>query len=734
MPRPVRLVFGVHSHQPVGNLGEVFHRALSTAYEPFLAALSRHPRVKAVLHYSGCLCEWLEEYAPGHLDAIALLARRGQVEILSGGFYEPILSLLPVTDRVGQIRMQSRYIRRRFGVEPKGMWLAERIWEPTLPGTLREAGIEYTLLDDYHFLASLDESPVGASYVTEDLGHPVRLFPISEALRYLIPFQEPEKTIEWLRALGESWPADRPDPVAVIVDDGEKFGLWPRTHDWVYGSEGKSGWLERFLTALEANSGWLVTTTFQEAAALPSGGTVYLPPASYFEMGEWALPPGRGRQYAKAVEAARGRGSWEADRPFLRGGYFRNYLARYPESALSLRRARLLSAAMDERAEDRQAALAGEPGEARQELWRATCNCGYWHGIFGGLYLPFIRRAVGEHLCRAERLSAPAPVRSETGEPGAWAAPRASGAGGPDDAVVATPALTALVEPGQGGAIRVLDVCLADFPLGQTLTRRVEIYHDAVLAGPAEKATAPADPEVQASIHDLAAEATEEMRALVVADDRTRASAVDRFLPAGTRAAGLAMARAADLGDFFDGPYTIERLIPEGAGRAGVTMRRRGSVAGRPLTIVKTISARGAGDGLDLLYRLEEGAPAGPLFAVEFNLALIETTGTLRVGGSPGLGAPQTPLSALFEAGPSERVTLAEGHAGFTLDFSLSPAAAVWHYPVRTVSRSEKGYEAIYQGAALLFVWGGAGTIPSEIRISLSARLSEAAPSRPSVP
>jgi alpha-amylase len=52
---------------------------------------------------------------------------------------------------------------------------------------------------------------------------------------------------------------------------------------------------------------------------------------------------------------------------------------------------------------------AGADSEARRELYRGQCNCSYWHGVFGGLYLGHLRFAVYKHLLAAERLAAPAP-------------------------------------------------------------------------------------------------------------------------------------------------------------------------------------------------------------------------------------------------------------------------------------------------------------------------------------
>ena len=717
MKPSVRLVLGVHSHQPVGNLDEVFRKALDVSYDPFLAALERHPGVKLAVHYSGCLLEWLESRAPAHLDRLAALARLGQVEMLGGAFYEPILPLIPPGDRAGQIRMQTRYLKERFGADVRGMWLAERIWEPTLPGTLADAGIEFTILDDYHFLASMDEDPVGGYYVTEDQGKVTRLFPISERLRYLIPFHEPAETLDYLEELGRAEQARGREALAVIVDDGEKFGMWPGTREWVYGAEGREGWLERFFRALEENASWLTTCRFEDVLRqVEPRGRVYLPPGSYIEMGGWALPPGRGREFAALTAEARKRGGWERQRPFLRGGFFRNFLSKYGESLRLLRRAQALSAAMDAAAPiEAKAAREGRPTEARRELWRGMCNCGYWHGIFGGLYLPHIRRAIGEHLARARRLH-------DEAAGGAAARVRTLDldADGRDDVHVATPQLDLVLEPATGGALTVLDLREWDFPLGLTLTRRREVYHDEMLetraGADAEEGSAG---DGHRSIHDLEASATEEMKALVVADDRPRASGVLRFLDPSATPERLRRGEPLERGTFFAGRF--EMLRAEAAdGAATVEMAREG-VAGTSVTAVIR-GLRAQGSRLELRHRLSAPAPpGGVLMAVEMNLALIESTGRLRLLDGEEAGRVVS-LSDTAGTRPAGRLVLEEDHTGFEIAVDLLPAGVVWHYPVRTVSRSEQGYEAIYQGSALLFVWGAGGDLPAETTIVLEAR------------
>ena len=96
----ITLLLGIHCHQPVGNFEWVLEDGYKKAYLPFVEALERHPKIKMALHYSGSLLEWIEKSHPEFLNKIAQLVKRGQVEVMTGGFYEPILAIIPERDRM----------------------------------------------------------------------------------------------------------------------------------------------------------------------------------------------------------------------------------------------------------------------------------------------------------------------------------------------------------------------------------------------------------------------------------------------------------------------------------------------------------------------------------------------------------------------------------------------------------------------------------------------------------
>ena len=243
----LHLVLVVHAHQPAGNFEHVFEECYKHSYDAFLSSLEKHPGIRLGLHYSGPLLLWIEKNHPEYFERLRQLVTSGQVEILGGGFYEPILISIPEADRLEQLKRLGDYVEQHFGKRPTGAWLAERVWEPQLPSTLATAKVAYTLVDDLPFLAAgFEPEELFGPYLAEDCGKSVWLFPGLKDLRYLIPFRPVEECIDYLRSAAER----HPNGAATLGDDMEKFGVWPGTYKHCYAD----GWLEQFFEALEDNS------------------------------------------------------------------------------------------------------------------------------------------------------------------------------------------------------------------------------------------------------------------------------------------------------------------------------------------------------------------------------------------------------------------------------------------------------------------------------------------------
>lgn len=720
----ITLILCVHNHQPVGNLPGVFEAAYRDAYGPFLDTLERFPEIRVVLHNSGPLLEWYEQHAPDYLERVARLVALGQVELLTGGFYEPILCAIPECDALGQIAMMTEYVESRFGTRPRGMWLAERVWEPHLARTIASAGVEYVPLDDYEFrLAGLPENDLVGRYVTEDQGRGLSVFPISKSLRYSIPFAEPAVTIEHLRSL-----ADRgPGLCAVFGDDGEKFGVWPGTHAHVYAG----GWLDRFFTALRENGDWIRTRTFAEFVDRePPRGRAYLPASSYPEMMEWALPTPARREYERMLKDLGERGLEEEWGPFLSGGTWRGFLAKYDEANVMARKMLRVSGkvADAERAlrclaewqELSDAVKSRGAGAhpvvdpiavraARRELWKGQCNCAYWHGIFGGLYLPHLRSAVYEHLIRAENLL-------EQTSTGRWdrVEVRDHDLDGEEEVLLETSWANVYVAPSRGGTIFEFDIRGAAVNALATMSRYEEAYHSVVN----EPKPDPTGGGGVASIHDALAVKDEGLSRLFVPDERPRRAAVERLLPPRTRRHELERGEASDLADLAGGRYQFEPRRVDGA--VGVSMWRKALLeeAGE-CAIEKDVWLDCAG-AVRVDYRFRPSRAVDVLFATEWNLAFL-TDNREFVFVEAGDSGP-VPVGARTTHDGAAGLRITDRLKGVVLTIETEPACPVWAYPLDTASQSEGGLERVFQGTTFVPVWRldlGAG---AQARLALTLR------------
>jgi alpha-amylase len=685
--KTVQFVIALHNHQPVGNFDHVIESACRMSYEPFLDMLDEFPEIRCVLHYSGPLLEWIQANRPRLSRRIADGAKSDHFELMGGGFSEPILTMLTRADAVGQIQMLRGMLKRRYHSDAAGIWLAERIWEPHLAGVLAEAGVRYTVVDDFHFkVVGLRDDALKGYYTTEDEGRLLNVFNGSEFLRYAIPFGKPEDTVEMLR---DSATEDGRN-VIVYADDGEKFGTWPETYKHVY----ENGWLRRFFEALRGNLDWIKLRTFKEVLSdTPSRGRIYLPDASYREMTEWALPPQAQIEFKELLEGLQNCGLSDAARPFIRGGTWRNFKMKYSEAAEMY--ARMLEAGRN--VAERSAAKNYE--EARKALYRSQCNCGYWHGVFGGLYMPFLRFTIYEQLLKAEALIATKHERPGTGIAD-------FDLDGQPEVKLHTPKLNAYLRPHAGGVLYELDDREGCRTLTSVLMRRFEAYHKTLQKAVEEGSLqiVGASEEVQ-TIHGRARAKESGLEKDLHYDRFPRASLMDHFLPADVDPGQLRAGECRELGDFLGAEYELHNPRSRAC---QVTLRRKAVIGPpdglRPVELAKRISL--SGNSLEARYVLSfpEGAPDDTLFAVEFNIGLMAGDAPDRnffSGNRENLGN----LSTVLRRTDESRLGIIDEWLKLELWFSIEPSAGFWTYPVHTVNESEGGFERVYQGSALLPYW-----------------------------
>ncbi len=715
MNQPLRLVLVFHNHQPVGNFDGVFEQAYQDSYLPFLDVFERYEQLRIAIHTSGSLMEWLDAHHPEYVDRLAGLVASGRIEIVGGAYFEPILAMIPSRDRIGQITTYTQWLTDRLGATIRGMWVPERVWEQSMASDLVSAGIGYTILDDFHFKnAGLTEQQLHGYYVTEDDGQVLNVLPGSEPMRYKIPFQQPEESINYLRQVSD----EHPGAVVVFGDDGEKFGVWPGTKEHVY----DRGWLVQFFDALAANSDWLkVTTPSETIASVPPLGKLYIPEGSYREMTEWALPAAKINEYEDVHHDLEQQGQWSKVSQFVRGGYWRNFKVKYPETNAMYCRMQMVSRRLQ------QVVQRGDAGElidrARLELYRGQCNCAYWHGAFGGTYLPHLRNAIYQHLIAADNLLDQAENRGWQVDQQPWVELDAEdyNLDGRPEARLANNRLMALVSPIEGGQIYELDVKTICHNLLATLARRPEAYHRKVLQGPSS-----GEGEVS-SIHDQVIFKQEGLDQRLGYDTWNRHCLVDHFYPAGVSPADVAVGNAEEQGDFVHGSY--ESKLRRSEGRVQLQMTREGNVAGHSLRITKGVTLSTSDAVLEIAYLIENLPDDLHIhFAPELNFAGLPSGADDRFfrdleGNSLGQLGQQLDLNDTTDLG------LVDQWLGIDVGLHFDRLTSIWTYPVETVSQSEGGFELVHQSVAVVPHWhllpDTNGCWSVTIRLAIDTQLAE---------
>ncbi|MEW6412513.1 MAG: alpha-amylase/4-alpha-glucanotransferase domain-containing protein [Candidatus Zixiibacteriota bacterium] len=680
-----RLAFGIHNHQPVGNFDHVFEFAHRNAYAPFLEALSRSG-LSISLHQSGILWDWQEKHHPEYLQTVKAMVTQGRLELMTGGFYEPILISIPERDVQGQIKQLNDYLKKHFDFTPEGLWLTERIWEPHLPRQLQQAGVKFLPVDDTHFIyAGFEHSQLTGPFVTEHENYRVKLLPISKRMRYLVPFGTVDEVIDELKSHAEG------DPSGMIIyaDDGEKFGSWPQTHQHCY----VDGWLSNFFEALARNSDWLEVVPLKTAADAKAVGRAYLPSASYAEMLHWSLPPTAFVQYENFEMYLKDHSLQKLYGRFVRGGHWRGFLAKYDEANLMHKK----MMAVSERLASFKAKTEAEKKQletARDHLYAGQCNCPYWHGVFGGLYLPHIRQAIFSNLVSADSI-----LDKMESSKGSRISSSDYDADGSDEIIVGGEKLSAVFKPGRGGTLLELSINERSFSITDTLTRRREGYHLKL-----DQAVTPGSESKTASIHDLVLAKEEGLKELLTEDWYLKRCFIDHFFNGGVNYEAFHSGVFREDGDFVLEPY--DSRIDKKSG--SITLMRDGHLwkpeGVIPVRLVKTFAFNQDRGRIDVTYEMSCPGHAGQdvSFGLENNFNLQAGHDDQRFVLIDGERPHDSFLDTSAEHKGISSFAMVDSARDIAIGLECRPSGDLWRMPIFTVSLSEGGFEKVYQGTTLL--------------------------------
>lgn len=416
--KQIRLLLVVHNHQPIGASHQRLEDTFWQCYQPFLDCFEEFESLRLSLHFSGGLLEWLGLHQLDYLAKLNHLVAAGRIEIVGGGFYDPILAWLAERDAVGQIRMTQAWVEERLGARPTGVWLAEQVWEPSLPRVLARAASTYTLVSARAFeLGGYRRDPLLGYYITDAQGDSVAVFPIDERLSALLGDRSVARTMAQVGALAAD--PDGPARAVTCAVDGEGVDV---------------DWFRELFHALSEQDVVELHPVGEFLDAAPSSGRVYLPSASRSKV------------------------------------FFSKFLVENPEANWMLQRAHRVSALLSRAmGGDKAVEMAGEnPPDMLRSLWRAT---GYDAYVPPGMFSAELRHANYANLLRAEQAVEQRQRSRGDHLEHCWLDLDKDGH---DEVEVTGQFITAYIKPASGGCLAELDYKTAHFNALNTLRPNID--------------------------------------------------------------------------------------------------------------------------------------------------------------------------------------------------------------------------------------------------------------------
>ncbi len=656
-----KLLLGLHSHQPIDNFDSVVYEAIEKSYKPFFETVKNDDWLRFSLHISGWLFEFIKNNDKELFSLIKSCYDKGMIEFFSGGFYEPILAAIPKRDRILQIKKMNRFLFNNFGAKPRGLWLTERVWSESIVESLCELGIEYILTDDYHFVAAgYNENALNGHFLTEEGGERLGVFPISKQLRYLIPFKKASSAIAELESEA------RLDKAAIIFDDGEKFGLWPHTYEWVY----EKGWLREFLDGVKESEKiecMHFSDYFDKEKPL---GLAYLPEVSYYEMGEWSLNPNDAALIESVKHhAATSFGSENADK-FVKGGIWKNFFTKYEESnRIHKKTVRLSAIAKQINSE-----------QFDEMLLKTEANDALWHGVFGGVYLPNLRDNCYKHIIECEKklgIAKSVEIGDENFD-------------GYMEARLKNDKFVAIFEEKNGAQMSDFSSFDALFNYQNTLTRRKEAYHDKFF----ENRGAPkeATDEGIDTIHNITIEGAEALKENLFYDWYQKNSFIEHISDDSFDLRSFFGCSFREYGDFANQPFVLKE-----EDKKSVLFERDGGIYLNGVKHNAKVCKKFAigNEALKFEISIQDESESSFLFAEEFNLHFCDYEELLING--------EKFANQKLQLQNIDTLSIVDSVAKKEILFELESTYSVFVVPTTTVSQNERGAELCTQGISIAF-------------------------------
>ena len=389
--------------------------------------LNTFKNIKSSFHLSGNLISYLDKKYSDFSGKIRELLDSNQLELLSGGIYEPIFPFIPKEDRQTQVSLMNRLINHTYGYVPNGAWITEYSWEPSIALDLAKSRIQYTCLPKEYFKsAGLEDNELSGYFVTEDEGRTIAIFPILKNLNDLMQEHSPEEAINYLH---ETSSDDK--PVTVLVYEIQKP------------DHGRIVWLKTFFEILNLKVDLIETKLFN----------------NYYQNNR-----PKGRIYLPGKQKIQPKAKWN------------NFLLKYDEANLLHKKMLRVSKKVNSAKEgkSRFKVIKEMINQAYELLLMGQCNDTYWDTILGGIYSPRKRHNAYSNLIKAENL-----LDSASRQNSRWiqVSEIDYDCDGNDEVIIESETQNIYISPAMGGSILEHDFRSKNINITNTISRKEEEYH-----------------------------------------------------------------------------------------------------------------------------------------------------------------------------------------------------------------------------------------------------------------
>ncbi len=646
--KKVKLIIGTVNNGSASFTEEKLNQVYENSYLPFLK-LIHDCKIPVTMYYSGELMSWIIDKHAGMQMLFNDLFRERKIEILGGGYYSPLFSLIPRKDKVGQIELMTTELRRRFGKRPRGMWITEKVWEPSMPMTMNYAGMEYTFLDEEFFEdAGLFNGELYQPCMTEDQGKKIIVIPLSNRILSQFPISTPEEIVSSILECR----SEKEERIVSFLLRGEDL-------DFLKGAGDK---IRRIFELIGQNSRKIdVQLPGKITRSLGPLKKVYFGCVSPGDVGRWSGPVYRDRLDYEEGWSDKYEDTSLAINPVNNQSFFRHFLAKYPESNNLYSRMINIHYLISQLRGDKQ-----RKKSAENELWKSQNHIAYWHGGGDpGIYSSDARAKAYTALIEADKYS------RERGVFKTSLVKDDFDLDGVEELIYRGPGMNAFIHL-NGGMIFELDYLRVSYNYVDTMARHHEWYHSA-----------------------------DEVK-----DWYTRNAFVDHFLHPDEKLQNFYEMKYREAGDFLSAPYRIEKYNRD---KKTVLLVRNGNISTKknrfPVILKKEYSFKRNSVIVDYEIINKSEDVLNTVFGTEINLSFGDPYSCGAEFKLLKTDSETVPEGEVFsDSGVTEiQVNDIKRKTGISLNPDIP--CSLWAFPVKTRTGTGKEVEELYQSCCFLQKW-----------------------------